>query len=119
MDIKGKRLLVIGGAGLIGSHIVDMLLERGDEVTIIDNLIPEIHPSRKKPPWIRKEAKYFQASVCDGDILHQAMKDIDIVYHLAAYGGFEATSYKHSWNNCIGASVLADCLSLSFSMGKT
>ena len=47
----GKRALVTGGAGLIGSHLTDLLLAEGYAVRIIDNLEPQTHRNGK-PPWI-------------------------------------------------------------------
>ena len=48
------KVLVTGGAGFIGSHTVDLLLERGYDVRILDNLQARVHP-RGKPPWVPRE----------------------------------------------------------------
>jgi dTDP-L-rhamnose 4-epimerase len=53
------RVLVTGGAGFIGSHTVDLLLEKGYEVRILDNLQPRVHP-RGKPAWVPAEAEFIQ-----------------------------------------------------------
>lgn len=86
MDLKGKRLLVVGGAGLIGSHIVDQLLERDvQEVVIYDNF------SRGRESNIAEALRDPRCRLFadGGDILHadlldRAMEGIDGVFHLAA-----------------------------------
>lgn len=83
------RALVTGGAGLIGSHIVDLLLERGYEVRVYDNLEPTTHPGRRLPAWCDPEAtEFYTRDVRDRDGLAAACKGVDIVFHEAAFGGF-------------------------------
>jgi len=86
MEIKGKRFLVIGGAGFIGSHVVNELLQHDvAEVIIFDNFtrgkITNIQESLTDP-----RCSVFQdgGDIRDTDILDQAMKGIDGVFHLAA-----------------------------------
>jgi dTDP-L-rhamnose 4-epimerase len=78
------RVLVTGGAGFIGSHTVDLLLEKGYEVRILDNLQPRVHP-RGKPPWVPREADFIQGDVANRDDLSRALQGVDDVIHLAAY----------------------------------
>jgi UDP-glucose 4-epimerase len=86
MEIKGKRFLVIGGAGFIGSHVVSELLKHEvKEVIIYDNFArgknSNLEDSIKDPRCsIFKDG----GDVRDVDILDAAMKDIDGVFHLAA-----------------------------------
>jgi dTDP-L-rhamnose 4-epimerase len=79
------KVLVTGGAGLIGSHLVDELLERGDDVRILDNLEPASHQGR--PPWIPREAEFVEADVRDLDALGKCLRGVEDVYHLAAAVG--------------------------------
>jgi dTDP-L-rhamnose 4-epimerase len=79
--------LVTGGAGLIGSHIVDQLLLAGEDVRIVDNLEPQTHP-RGRPPWIPPDAEFLEGDVRDRDLLARALCGVDDVYHQAAFGGF-------------------------------
>ncbi len=81
---KGDKILVTGGAGFIGSHTVDRLLERGYRVRILDNLQERVHPDGK-PAWIPSEAEFIQGDVANEFDLRQALEGIDGVFHLAAY----------------------------------
>jgi UDP-glucose 4-epimerase len=86
VDIRGKRLVVIGGAGLIGSHAVDQLLrEDAREIVIYDNFVrgrTENLADALKDPRV----KVFEAGgdVCQTDILNAAIKGADGVFHFAA-----------------------------------
>jgi len=78
------KVLVTGGAGFIGSHTVDLLLERGYQVRILDNLQPRVHP-RGKPPYVRPQAEFIQGDVSKREDLYQALQGVDHIFHLAAY----------------------------------
>ena len=80
-------VLVTGGAGLIGSHIVDLLLARGDDVRILDSLEVQTHAAGR-PPWIPPEAEFVEGDVRDRDVLARALRGVEDVYHQAAFGGF-------------------------------
>ncbi len=79
--------LVTGGAGLIGSHVVDLLLARGHDVRILDNLDPQTHP-QGAPPWIPAEAEFVEGDVRDRELLEHVLDGVDAIYHPAAFGGF-------------------------------
>jgi dTDP-L-rhamnose 4-epimerase len=83
------RALVTGGAGFIGGHIVGTLLERGYDVRIYDALELPTHAAGI-PPWLPKEAEFIRADVRDCDALARALRDVDVVLHQAATGGFTA-----------------------------
>ena len=76
-----KKFLVTGGAGFIGSHIATGLVERGDEVTVLDDL------STGQPGNLQHLADavtLIEGSVLDRDVVDQAVKDVGVVYHQAA-----------------------------------
>ena len=81
------RALVTGAAGLIGSHIVDLLVREGWSVRAFDSLEPATHP-RGKPAWISRDAEFVHADVRHPGALKTALSGVDVVFHEAAYGGF-------------------------------
>jgi dTDP-L-rhamnose 4-epimerase len=95
------RILVTGGAGLIGSHIVDLLLSSGYEVTILDNLEPEVHPEGA-PDWLPKTARFVRGDVRDSLALDQALEGCTAVIHQAIYGGFSNDMGRMADVNCTG-----------------
>ena len=78
MKIKGKNILVTGGAGFIGSHLVNSLLKKGATVTIIDDL------STGRKSNVNIKAKFIDGDIRNFDILTECLDNIDIIYHLAA-----------------------------------
>jgi len=91
-----KRALVTGGAGLIGSHIVDLLVREGWQVRALDNLEPQTH-RHGRPTWINEQAEFIKGDLRDRDTITAALENIDIVFHQAAYGGYmpEITKFVH------------------------
>ncbi|MFZ0503264.1 MAG: NAD-dependent epimerase/dehydratase family protein, partial [Chthoniobacterales bacterium] len=93
-----ERALVTGGAGLIGSHIVDLLLAKGWAVRVLDNLEPQTH-RQGKPPWlqaaIQNGAEFVNGDIRDREVVESVLDEIDVVFHEAAYGGYmpEITKY--------------------------
>ena len=92
----GRRALVTGGAGLIGSHLSDLLLKEGYTVCILDNLEPQTH-RKGKPPWIPPQVEFLEADIRDRPAVAAALRDVDVVFHQAAYGGYmpEMAKYVH------------------------
>jgi len=82
------KVLVTGGAGFIGSYTVDLLLEKGYQVRVLDNLEPPVHPQRRKPDYIPDDVEFILGNVCNPHSLASALKEIDFVFHLAAYQGY-------------------------------
>ena len=86
MDIQGKKLLVIGGGGLIGSHTVDALLKEDvKEIIIYDNFVRGRAGNIQKALEDERVSIYSAGGdILQSDILNEAMKDVDGVFHLAA-----------------------------------
>ena len=90
-----RRVLVTGGAGFVGSHLVDALLARGDSVRILDNLDPQVHgPARRVPAWVPADAELVRADVRDADAVRDSLRGIEVVYHLAAAVGVGQSMYQ-------------------------
>lgn len=104
-----KRALVTGGAGLIGSHVTDLLLHEGWQVRVLDNLEPNTH-RRGKPAWINQEAEFITGDLCDRDTITAALDKIDIVFHQAAYGGYMPEMAKYVHVNSLGTAQMLEVI---------
>ncbi len=102
-----KRALVTGGAGLIGSHIADLLLREGWQVRVLDNLEPNTH-KRGRPAWISDKVDFCEGDVRDRAALTSALTDIDVVFHEAAYGGYMPDIAKYVQVNSFGTALLLE-----------
>jgi len=101
--------LVTGGAGLIGSHVVDLLVSEGWRVRILDNLEPQTH-GRGKPPWVNSAADFVLGDVRDPATLAAALESADTVFHLAAYGGCMPEIAKFFEVNSLGTARLLETI---------
>jgi dTDP-L-rhamnose 4-epimerase len=104
-----RRALVTGGAGLIGSHVVDLLVDEGWQVRVLDNLEPQTH-RRGRPAWINKEAEFTQGDLRDRDAINGALDNIDVVFHQAAYGGYMPEIAKFVQVNSLGTAQILETI---------
>ncbi|MCA1729608.1 MAG: NAD-dependent epimerase/dehydratase family protein, partial [Actinobacteria bacterium] len=104
-----ERALVTGGAGLIGSHLSDLLLSEGYHVRILDNLEPQTHRNGK-PPWIPPEAEFVNADIRDRAAVRAVLEDIDLVFHQAAYGGYMPEMGKYVHVNSFGTAQMLEVI---------
>ena len=81
MILKNKKVLVTGGAGFIGSHLAETLVNQGAEVIVLDNLASG-HISNLGV--FRDRIDFIQGDIRDEDILSQAIRNCDTVFHQAA-----------------------------------
>src|SRR6476661_60423 len=109
MTSHGKRALVTGGAGLIGSHVSDLLQRQGWRVRILDNLEPQTH-RRGKPPWIGSDVEFIEGDVTDRETMGSALADIDVVFHQAAYGGYMPEIAKYVRVNSFGTAQMLELI---------
>ena len=82
------NILVTGGAGFIGSHLVRRLLREGCTVAVLDNFSPQVHAGVDElPPDFANDVDLFKGDIRDRDLLRQAVAERDVVVHLAAETG--------------------------------
>ncbi len=89
----GKRVLVTGGAGFVGSHLVDALLRRGDEVRVYDSLTSQVH-ANGLPGYLASEVEFVRGDMRDLESLRQAVRGVDVIFHLAAAVGVGQSMYE-------------------------
>ncbi|MBI3890388.1 MAG: NAD-dependent epimerase/dehydratase family protein [Candidatus Wallbacteria bacterium] len=108
------KILVTGGAGFVGSHLVDLLLERGHQVRVLDNLEPQVHGAgRGRPEYLHAEAELVVGDVRDRDAVRHALRGVEAVFHQAAAVGVGQSMYeieRYVSANSLGAAVLLDAI---------
>jgi len=107
-----KNVLVTGGCGFVGSHLVDALLSHGHNVRVLDNLDPQVHGD-KIPDYLNPDAELMRGDVQDPAMVAKALKRIDVVFHLAAVVGVGQSMYEISryvGTNTLGTAVLLQAL---------
>ncbi len=102
-------VLVTGGAGLIGSHIVDQVLANGWKVRILDNLERQTH-RQGKPAWVPVGAEFLKGDVRRRQNWERALDGVDLVFHEAAYGGYMPEIAKFIHVNSYGTALLLETI---------
>ena len=109
-----KRILITGGAGFIGSHLADELLEKGYTVRALDNLSPQVHGGgAKRPDYLDDDVELIVGDVRDPATVRKALDGIDAVYHLAAAVGVGQSMYQianYTSLNNLATAVLLEAL---------
>jgi dTDP-L-rhamnose 4-epimerase len=108
-----KKVLVTGGAGFIGSHTVDALVDQGCEVTLLDSLELPSHRTREFPNYLNRNCRKVKGSILQRSLVEKLCKDADAVIHLAALVGGYQSMYqidRYVETNTRGTSVLLDIL---------
>ena len=112
-----KHVLITGGAGFIGSHLADELLEKGYRVRVLDNLSEQVHGQDiQRPEYLNEDVEFINGDVRDARKVKEALKGIDAVYHYAAMVGVGQSMYEikeYTDVNNIGTAVLLEALSKS------
>ena len=79
------KILITGGAGFIGSHTADALLDEGFKVRVLDSLEEPMHPGGRIPSYLDKRIEFIKGDVRDEPTLLTALTGCDVAYHLAAF----------------------------------
>jgi len=103
---------VTGGAGLIGSHLVDELLAHGYDVCVLDNLDRSVHP-QGRPAWVPREIRFVEGDVRDPGAVERALEGCEGVFHLAVCGGFQPEFGSMADVNCTGTTRLLEAVARS------
>jgi len=109
-----NKVLVTGGAGFIGSHLVDKLIELAHEVVVFDNLEPQVHgDDQKMPKYLDEKCEFIKGDIRSRDELKGALQGIEIIFHQAAVVGVGQSMYeikRYSEANVLGTANLLDIL---------
>jgi dTDP-L-rhamnose 4-epimerase len=100
------KILVTGGAGFIGSHTVDLLLQQGHRVRILDSLTPPVHIEGRIPDYLPPDAEFFLGDVRDRAAWERALDGMDAVFHFAAYQDYLTDFSKFFHVNTVGTALL-------------
>src|SRR5215218_1357609 len=108
------RVLITGGAGFIGSHLADELLEHGYQVRALDNLSDQVHGQDSgRPGYLNPDVELVEGDVRDPGAVRKALEGVDAVYHYAARVGVGQSMYeieRYTSVNNLGTAVLLEAL---------
>ena len=109
--MRGKSVLVTGGAGFIGSHLVADLVKEGHRVRVLDILDPQVHGPRGLSSPSIAGAEMIRGDILNPLTVERALSGIEVVFHQAASVGvgqsmYEAVSYTRV--NCEGTAHLME-----------
>ncbi len=98
-------VLVTGGAGFIGSHTADRLMQLGYDVRVLDNLQKPVH-LKGKPDYISSDADFILGDVRDKETVRKALKNAEYVFHFAAYQDYlpDFSTFFHT--NSVGTALI-------------
>lgn len=108
--LKNKKILVTGGAGFIGSHLVDRLIQEGHKVTILDNLSST---NMEIPEYINNKAEFILGDIRDDNLLKRIILDKNIIFHNASVVGIVHSNYEISHFtdiNCNGTAKIFNAI---------
>ncbi len=103
------RVLVTGGAGFIGSHTCDRLLELGHDVAVLDALTPPVHRTTY-PTNLSKEVEFHDGDVRNRGLVANLLRRVDAIYHLAAYQDYLTNFARFSDVNVVSTALLYEII---------
>ncbi len=107
-----ERVLVTGGAGFIGSHLVDALLEKGYAVRVLDNLLPQAHPTGTAR-FLARDAELIVGDLRDRAFVDRALDDVSVVWHQGGMVGNGQSMYdirRYVEVNAVGTATLLEAM---------
>ncbi|HJU08470.1 MAG TPA: NAD-dependent epimerase/dehydratase family protein [Rhodanobacteraceae bacterium] len=115
VGVRAGTVLITGGAGFVGSHLADELLEHGYRVRALDNLDAQVHgDSSARPAYLNPEVELIRGDVRDRGAVNRALREVDAVFHFAAAVGVGQSMYeieRYTDINNRGTAVLLEALS--------
>jgi len=111
--LNNRHVLVTGGAGFIGSHLVDALVANGHQVRVLDALVQQVHGAQTVPLYLNAKAEFVRGDVCSRELVDKALEGIDVVFHEAAEVGVGQSMYeieRYVRANDLGTAVLLEAI---------
>jgi dTDP-L-rhamnose 4-epimerase len=108
-----ETVLITGGAGFIGSHLCDELVERGYRVRVLDSLVDQVHGGTERPDYLDDDVELIVGDVRERSLVREALDGADAVVHLAARVGVGQSMYEideYVSANTHGTAVLLEAL---------
>src|SRR4051794_36733486 len=108
-----ETILVTGGAGFIGSHLADELVDRGHRVRVLDTLTAQVHGGVERPEYLSDDVELVVGDVRDRSLVREALEGVDAVVHFAARVGVGQSMYElaeYVGANSHGTAILLEAL---------
>ena len=110
--MAAKKILITGGAGFVGSHTADELINQGHEVSIYDNISPQVHGD-SLPGYMSREVEFIRGDMRDLSHLSRVVRGAEVIYHLAAAVGVGQSMYQiadYTGSNTLGTANLLQAI---------
>jgi dTDP-L-rhamnose 4-epimerase len=108
-----ETILITGGAGFIGSHLADELLQNGHRVRVLDSLVEQVHGDAARPDYLDEQVELIAGDIRNAEVVRGALEGVDSVVHLAARVGVGQSMYEpagYAAVNTLGTGILLEAL---------